>query len=101
MKMNQTILFIFSGLGLLLVNNLYLYWQFFQFNFSEFLSNTIGIALFIEVFGLMFLLALYFKKNPIGKYKWYWLIILSIFGSLLFGLPFYYWLNTKNNNRKI
>ena len=95
MKMNRTILFIFSSLGLLLVNNLYLYWQFFQFNFSDFLSNTIGIALFIEVFAFMFLLALYFKQNPIGKYKWYWLIILSIFGSLLFALPFYYWLNTR------
>jgi len=62
MKIYQTINFIYASLGLLLVNNLYLYWQFFQFDFSEFLSNTIGIALFIEVFGLMILLSLYFKK---------------------------------------
>ena len=100
MKIYQTISFIFSLLGLLLVNNLYLYWQFFQFDLSDFLSNTIGIALFIEVLGLMILLSLYFKKYPIGKYKWYWLIILSIFGSLLFALPFYYWLNTRKNNIK-
>jgi len=42
------------------------------------------------------LLAYYFKHHPIGKYKWYWLIIFSLLGSLLFGLPFYYWLNTKD-----
>ena len=54
------------------------------------------------IFGLLFWLSLslYFKKYPIGKYKWYWLIILSIFGSLLFALPFYYWLNTRKNNIK-
>ena len=49
----------FSLLGLLIVNNLYLYWQFFEFDLDQFLSNTIAIALFIEVFGLMTLISLY------------------------------------------
>ena len=87
----------FSLLGLLIVNNLYLYWQFFEFNLDNFLNNTIAIALFIEVFGLMLLISLYFRSNPIGKYKWYWLPILSILGSLLFALPLYYWINTRND----
>ena len=94
--MNKTLLFLFSATGLLVVNNLFLYWQFFEFDFNTFKSNTIGIALFIEAFMLMFLLAYYFKHRPIGKYKWYWLIILSLLGSLLFALHFYYWLNTKD-----
>ena len=94
--MNKTLLFLFSATGLLVVNNLFLYWQFFEFDFNTFKSNTIGIALFIEAFMLMFLLAYYFKHHPIGKYKWYLLIILSLLGSLLFALPFYYWLNTKD-----
>ena len=93
--MNNKILFLFSACGLLIVNNLFLYWQFFEFDFEAFKSNTIGIALFIEAFMLMFLMAYYFKHNPIGPYKWYWLIILSLLGSLLFALPFYYWLNKK------
>ncbi|MBS19415.1 MAG: hypothetical protein CL733_00070 [Chloroflexi bacterium] len=37
------------------------------------------------------------KYKPIGKVKWYWLIIISLVGSLLFALPFYYWLNKRNN----
>ena len=94
--MNKTVLFLFSATGLLVVNNLFLYWQFFEFDLNLFLSNTIGIALFLEAFLLMLLLAYYFKPHPIGKYKWYWLIILSLLGSLLFALPFYYWLNTKD-----
>ena len=94
--MNKTILFLFSATGLLVVNNLFLYWQFFEFDLNLFLSNTIGIALFLEAFLLMLLLAYYFKHHPIGKYKWWWLIILSLLGSLLFALPFYYWLNTKD-----
>tara|TARA_Y100000780_G_C13514589_1_gene351308 strand:+ start:261 stop:551 length:291 start_codon:yes stop_codon:yes gene_type:complete len=94
--MNKTVLFLFSATGLLVVNNLFLYWWFFEFDLNLFLSNTIGVALFIEAFLLMLLLAYYFKRYPIGKYKWYWLIILSLLGSLLFALPLYYWLNTKD-----
>ena len=67
--MNKTILFLFSATGLLVVNNLFLYWQFFEFDLNLFLSNTIGIALFLEAFLLMLLLAYYFKHHPIGKYK--------------------------------
>ena len=94
--MNKTVLFLFSATGLLVVNNLFLYWWFFEFDLNLFLSNTIGVALFIEAFLLMVLLAYYFKHHPICKYKWYWLIILSLLGSLLFALPVYYWLNTKD-----
>ena len=94
--MNKTILFLFSATGLLVVNNLFLYWWFFEFDLNLFLSNTIGVALFREAFLLMLLLAYYLKHYPIGKYKWYWLIILSLLGSLLFAFPVYYWLNTKD-----
>ena len=45
--MNKTLLFLFSATGLLVVNNLFLYWQFFEFDFNTFKSNTIGIALFL------------------------------------------------------
>ena len=93
----KAISFIFSAIGLLVVNSMYLYWQFFEFEFSSFLRNTIALALFIEVFFLTLLLSIYFKYKPIGKVKWYWLIILSLVGSLLFALPFYYWLNKRNN----
>ena len=96
--MSKKILFFFAATGLLVVNNLFLYWQFFEFDFAIFLDNTIGIALFIEAFMLMLLFAYYFKHHPSGKHKWYWLIILSLLGSLLFALPFYYWLNTKDKN---
>ena len=95
-SINPKVLIGASLLGLLVVNPLYLYWQFFQFEFSSFRNNTIAIALFIEVFALTFLIAFYFKINPTGKVKWYWLIVLSFLGSLLFALPFYYWLNTRN-----
>ena len=88
---------IFSIIGLLVVNNLYLYWQIYQFSFDKFLSNTLGIALLIEVFLLTILISLYFRIHPIGKYRWYWLIILSLAGSLLFALPFYYWINKRKN----
>ena len=70
--MNKIVLFLFSATGLLVVNNLFLYWWFFEFDLNLFLSNTIGIALFLEAFLLMLLLAYYFKHHPIGKYKWYW-----------------------------
>ena len=50
LSLNKKItLFVFSFLGLLVVNPMYLYWQFFQFEFTTFFNNTIAIALFIEV----------------------------------------------------
>lgn len=97
--MSNKIILIFSSIGLLVVNNLYLYWQFFEFNIYQLTSNKLAMALSIEVFGLMILISLYFKKYPIGPYKWYWLIILSLLGSLLFALPFYYWLNIRHKIR--
>tara|TARA_B110000014_G_C19888721_1_gene459875 strand:- start:70 stop:375 length:306 start_codon:yes stop_codon:yes gene_type:complete len=98
LSLNKKItLFVFSFIGLVVVNSMYLYWQFFQFEFATFFNNTIAVALFIEVFLLTILLSIYFKFNPIGKIKWYWLIIFSLLGSLLFALPFYYWLNTRKS----
>jgi len=85
----------FSSIGFFGVNVVYLYWQIVEFSWQAFFKNTIGIALFSEVFLVTILLALYFKRYPIGPYKWYWFILLSIIGSLLFGLPFYYWLNKR------
>ena len=89
--MSKKILFFFAATGLLVVNNLFLYWQFFEFDFAIFLANTIGVALFIEAFMLMLLFAYYFKHHPIGKYKWYWLIILSLIeycrANIFIGFP--------------
>jgi hypothetical protein len=45
---------------------------------------------------LFLMFTVYFARNPIGRYKWPWFVILSLIGGLGFGLPFYWWLNKRN-----
>jgi hypothetical protein len=38
----------------------------------------------------------YFAKNPPGKVRWYWFLVLSLAGGIGFSIPFYWWLNKRN-----
>lgn len=98
MTKDSWVLLGFSAIGFFGVNFVFLYWQLFEFSWQAFSKNTIGIALFVEVSLITVLLALYFKRCPIGPYKWYWFVCLSLIGSLLFGLPFFYWLNKRKSH---
>ena len=40
-------------------------------------------------------LIIYFARTPPGRYRWPWFFVLSLIGGLCFGLPFYWWLNTR------
>jgi hypothetical protein len=82
--------------GLLVPNGIFVYWLFMEFNgISEVLQNKLALAFMIEAFLVMFLMAYYFSKNPLGNVKWYWFIVFSLIGGLGFGIPFYYWLNKR------
>lgn len=82
--------------GLLVPNGIFIYWLFTEFHsVSDVVNNRLALGFMIEAFVVMFLLAYWFAKNPLGKIKWYWFIVFSLIGGLGFGLPFYYWLNKR------
>ena len=85
--MNKTVLFLFSATGLLVVNNLFLYWQFFEFDLNLFLSNTIGIALFLEAFLLQCVFFTgHFQREPVLETEFFRKIHWKVTGDFSFSL---------------
>jgi uncharacterized membrane protein len=82
--------------GLFVPNGIFIYWMLTEFNsMSDFFTNRLALGFILEAFLVLGMLTYYFAKNPIGKFKWPWLVVFSLIGGLGFGLPFYYWLNKR------
>jgi hypothetical protein len=78
-------------------NGIFLYWAAAEFHsFADVAGNKLALAFIIEAFAVMLMLAFYFAKNPPGKVRWYWFVVLSLLGGIGFSIPFYWWLNKRN-----
>lgn len=91
------VLLLVALFGLLVPNGIFIYWLIYEHkHVHDFVDNKLALAFIIEAFMLLIMLAVYFARNPIGKVKWYWFVVLSLIGGLGFGLPFYWWLNKRD-----
>ena len=82
--------------GLLVPNGIFVYWLLTEFTgVGPVVENKLALAFMIEAFLVLGIMAVYFARNPIGRVKWYWFVVLSLIGGLGFGIPFYYWLNKR------
>lgn len=82
--------------GLVVPNGLFLYWMMYEFEgLMIVVQNKLAIAFIIDAFLALGLLSYSFARNPIGKVRWYWFIVLSLVGGLGFSLPLYWWLNKR------
>ncbi|HEV7643289.1 MAG TPA: hypothetical protein VGO50_05035 [Pyrinomonadaceae bacterium] len=92
------ILLLVAFFGLLVPNGIFIYWLIYEHkHISDFWDNRLALAFIIEAAMLFLIFTVYFARRPIGRYKWYWFVILSLIGGLGFGLPFYWWLNKRND----
>ena len=90
------VLLLIALFGLFVPNGLFIYWLFTEFSsITEVMNNWLALAFIIDAFMVLGLLTYWFAKNPMGKVKWPWFIVLSLIGGLGFSLPFYYWLNKR------
>lgn len=90
------ILLLIALFGLFVPNGIFVYWLLTEFHsLNDVIGNRLALGFMIEAFLLLGLLAYWFAKNPIGRVKWYWFIVLSLIGGIGFGLPFYWWLNKR------
>lgn len=90
------ILLIIALFGLFVPNGIFLYWLFTEHKGPmDFVNDRLALGFIIDCFMAVGLIAWYFAKNPIGRIKWYWFILLSLIGGLGFSLPFYYLLNKR------
>lgn len=80
--------------GLFVPNGIFVYWLLTEFNgVGAVMENKLALAFIIEAFLVLGIMTVYFARNPIGRVKWYWFVVLSLIGGLGFGIPFYYWWN--------
>ena len=85
--------------GLLVPNSIFIYWLIYEHkHVSDFWDDRLTLAFIIDALMLLIILAVYFARNPIGKIKCYWFVVLSLVGGLGFSLPFYWWLNKRKIN---
>lgn len=91
------ILLLIALFGLLVPNGIFIYWLLNEYDgIAGIIQNKLAVAFIMDAFLAMGLLSFYFAKNPIGKVKWYWFIVLSMLGGLGFSIPLYWWLNKRN-----
>ncbi len=85
--------------GLVVPNGLFVMWLLTEFDgIGAILSNRLALAFMLEAMLLLVLLAVYFARHPLGPIRWPWFVVLSLLGGLGFGLPLYYWLNTRSRS---
>ena len=94
--MNSHVLLLIAFMGLLVPNALFLYWLLVEYQgIAAVLQDKLALGFIIDAFMALVLLAFYFARNPIGRVRWPWFVLLSLLGGLGFSLPFYYWLNQR------
>jgi hypothetical protein len=94
--MNSLVLLLIAFMGLLVPNALFLYWLLVEYQgIAAVLQDKLALGFIIDAFMALVLLAFYFARNPIGRVRWPWFVLLSLLGGLGFSLPFYYWLNQR------
>lgn len=89
-------LIVLAVVGLLAPGGLFLYWMLNDYStLSAALSNRMALAFFVDLLMSTFLLAYLFARKPFGPVKWPWFIVLSLLGTLAFGIPMFIWLNWR------
>ena len=89
-------LLIVAAFGFVVPNGIFVYWLLTEFNgVGPVLQNKLAVAFMLDALLTMVILAYYFARFPPGPVQWYWFVVLSLIGGLVFSLPFYWWLNTR------
>ena len=82
--------------GFVVPNGLFVYWLMNDYQgLHAVLQNRLALAFILDALLTLVILTVYFARHPIGEVRWYWFLLLSLLGGLCFGLPVYYWLNTR------
>ena len=91
-------LLLFAVLGLAAPGGLFVYWVLTDYTtLAAALSDKMALAFFADLLLSTLLLAYCFARKPIGPVKWPWFLVLSLLGTLAFGLPLFIWLNRRHD----
>ena len=83
-------------IGFVIPNGLFVIWLVTDYHgLGAVLQDKLALAFILDAALTLAILAVYFARRPIGSVRWYWFVLLSLIGGVCFGLPLYYWLNTR------
>lgn len=89
-------LLLVAAVGLFLPGGLFLWWLFSDYtSLAAALADKLALAFAIDLLGTTALIAWLFARRPPGPVRWPWFVILSLGGTLWFGIPIYLWLNWR------
>ncbi len=89
-------LILIAVFGLLTPGALFVYWLLHDYSsLSAALSDRLALAYFLDLLVATGLLTFLFARKPVGPIKWPWFLLLSLLGTLSFGIPVFLWLNWR------
>lgn len=95
---HRWILLAIALFGLFVPNGMFLYASFHDANGCGGVThNLLASSFMLDAFFAMGVLAYAFAVRPIGPIRWYWFILMPLFGGLAFSIPLYWWLNLKRH----
>jgi hypothetical protein len=92
-------LWITAIVGLVGPNGLFLYFALYRGSeFSVAMNNPITRAFMLDAFAAMAILAYLFAKWRVGRLSWIWFIVLSLIGGLMFSVPAFVLISSKEDS---
>ena len=89
-------LLLIAFVGLVVGDGLFFYWLVDDFHgFGAVLGDRLALGFIVDAMLTLLVLTVHFARKPPGPVRWPWFVLLSLFGGLCFGLPFYWWLNHR------
>ena len=87
---------VIAAFGLIVPNGMFIYSLTHDYpSIGAALADKLALSLLIDAFMATGLLAFLFAHRPVGPIRWPWFVVLSLIGGLGFSIPFYLWLNWR------
>lgn len=86
-----------ATVGFLVGNGLFISWLVNDVHgVAAVFQDRLALSFIVDALLTLIILTVHFARRPPGSVRWPWFIVLSLMGGLCFGLPLYWWLNTRS-----
>ncbi|HJQ66590.1 MAG TPA: hypothetical protein VJ816_09450 [Gemmatimonadales bacterium] len=85
--------------GLVVGDGLFVYWLINDFHgIGAVLQDRLALSFMFDALLTLLILTVHFARRPPGPVRWPWFVVLALLGGLCFGLPVFWWLNTRRGS---
>jgi len=85
--------------GLVVGDGLFVYWLINDFQgIGAVLQDRLALSFMFDALLTLIILTVHFALRPPGPVQWPWFVVLALIGGLCFGVPVFWWLNTRRGS---